>query len=96
MSWGVRGHFSESPKIILIVLPNVGTDGRDGALESTGRRLVIDAVVSRRQENGRPCRKRARVERHPRAYTVHLIHLPKLLGRADPVFENLLARVKEV
>ena len=50
--------------MILTLALEVGADGQDCATEPASPRLVIDVAV-REAENGRPCRGRARVERHP-------------------------------
>ena len=48
----MHGIFSEPPKIILTLLPEVGADRQDGATEPASPRLVIDVAVSVRQETG--------------------------------------------
>ena len=46
------GNFSKPPKIILILVPEVGADRQDGATESAGPRLVIDVAICGKQETG--------------------------------------------
>ena len=82
--------------MILTLVPDVGADRQDGATESAGPRVVIDAAISGRQETGAlGAGELALSGAHAHA-AVHPVCLSKLQGRAGPVFEDVLASVGEV
>ena len=95
-SWSVRGIFSEAPKIILTLVPEVGGDEQDSVTESAGPHLVIDVAVSGRQETGALVAGELALSGTHAHTAVHLVRLSKLQGRAGPVFEDVLASVEEV
>ena len=45
----MHGNVSVKPKMILTHVPDIGTDGQEGATEPASPRLVIDVAVSGRQ-----------------------------------------------
>ena len=88
--------FSEPPKMILTLVPDVGADKQDGATESTGPPVVVDVAVSGRQETGAlGAGELALVDSHVHA-AVHPVCPSKLQGRAGPVFKDVLASLEEV
>ena len=92
----MRGIFSEAPKIILTLVPEVGGDEQDSVTESAGPHLVIDVAVSGRQETGALVAGELALSGTHAHTAVHLVRLSKLQGRAGPVFEDVLASVEEV
>ena len=92
----MRGKFPEPPKMILTIVPEEGTDGQDGAMESADPRLMIDVTVSGRQEMSALAAGELAL-RGTNVHTAeHPVRLSKLQGGAGPVFEDVLASAEEV
>ena len=80
----------------LNLVPEAGTDRKDGAAEPASPRLLVDMAVSRREKTGVLVAGELALSGTHAHMAVRPIRLPKLQGRVGLVADDALARVMEV